>query len=201
MKETLKDMTTSFSIAEDDALNRTKQFHPIILPFEQVVEALEFLRKMMMMHRHATYTHVVSDVAVLSFIILHKIHTNHLYAVEQPRSHPFSRCVWSGAACNTHIRLVLFGIHGIRTRVYKLFLIFSSSYCFSFILSIQLFNVNNYLPTISMSPDTSIVWKEGASADTSQLNFPDMFSSTDVNNTWLAFDCERCNKQIYHYNI
>lgn len=77
-----------------------------------------------------------------------------------------------------------------------------TGYCFCFsLLCVQLFSVNNYLPTISISPDTNIVWKEGASADTSQLNLPDMFSPTDVNNTWLAFDCERCNKQIHTIHI
>jgi hypothetical protein len=47
------------------------------------------------------------------------------------------------------------------------------------------------LPTISMSPETSIVWNDGASAETSQLNFPDIFTSTDLRYTWLALEKSR----------
>lgn len=39
-----------------------------------------------------------------------------------------------------------------------------------------------------MSPETTIVWKDGASAETSQLNFPEIVDSTDVRRTWLWFD-------------
>lgn len=52
------------------------------------------------------------------------------------------------------------------------------------------------LPTTSNSADTDSVWNDGASADTSQLNFPDMFGSTAFNRTWLAFDCE-----LYKYEL
>lgn len=44
-------------------------------------------------------------------------------------------------------------------------------------------NNNNYLPTISISPVWYPVWNDGASADTSQLNLPDMLGSTAFNET------------------
>lgn len=47
------------------------------------------------------------------------------------------------------------------------------------------------LPITSMSPETMRVWKEGASADTSQLNRPDAFA--DLRTTTLSFDSERWN--------
>lgn len=44
------------------------------------------------------------------------------------------------------------------------------------------------LPTTSMSPDTMVVWKDGASADTSQLNLPDNCVSTDNSTMLLPLD-------------
>lgn len=42
-----------------------------------------------------------------------------------------------------------------------------------------------------MSPETIMVWKEGASADTSQLYFPETFVSSAFITTLLSFDNDR----------
>lgn len=55
---------------------------------------------------------------------------------------------------------------------------------------------SKHLPTTCISLACSSVWNDGASADTSQLNLPDMIGSTAFNSTWLAFDCKRCKTNI-----
>jgi hypothetical protein len=50
------------------------------------------------------------------------------------------------------------------------------------------------LPTTSMSPETRAVWKEGASADTSQLYRPDRDICTCRNVSWVALDFPCCKR-------
>lgn len=66
---------------------------------------------------------------------------------------------------------------------------------------------NDYSPTTSKSLVAMSVWNDGASADTSQLYFPETDGCTWASDTWLSFDPERCNetktksKQFYQKKI
>lgn len=51
-----------------------------------------------------------------------------------------------------------------------------------------------HLPTTSRSPETIIVWKEGASADTSQLYLPVVASDTFDSVSCVSLDSERCGR-------
>lgn len=53
---------------------------------------------------------------------------------------------------------------------------------------------SDYSPTTSKSLVAMSVWNDGASADTSQLYFPETIGCTWASDTWLSFDPERCNK-------
>lgn len=53
---------------------------------------------------------------------------------------------------------------------------------------------NEYSPTTSKSLEAMSVWNDGASADTSQLYFPETDGCTWASDTWLSFDPERCNE-------
>jgi hypothetical protein len=54
-----------------------------------------------------------------------------------------------------------------------------------------------YLPTTSISPETKVVWKVGASTLTSQVYLPDMLVSTWDIITWLAFDFAFCHDELF----
>ncbi len=59
-------------------------------------------------------------------------------------------------------------------------------------------NIKSFLclPTTSISPETKVVWKVGASTLTSQVYLPDMLVSTWDIITWLAFDFAFCHDEL-----
>lgn len=52
-----------------------------------------------------------------------------------------------------------------------------------------------HLPQTSKSPVTIMVWKEGASADTSQLYLPDEATFSPTSISWLSLEATRCKKK------
>lgn len=57
------------------------------------------------------------------------------------------------------------------------------------------FTLELCLPTTSKSLVSTNVWKDGASAETSQLYFPYVPGWTEANVTWLSLDNERWKKR------
>jgi len=58
-----------------------------------------------------------------------------------------------------------------------------------------------HLPTTSIAAETIAVWKEGASADTSQLYTPAASNSSFVSTTCVALLSVFCGTTVIHYSI